>query len=115
MPNAKNIIKANETNGKVIVKLYGQEHDITKKVKDGKATITLYGQEYEVHVAGAKKPAKKIKVTGKKLKALHLRIFFCRLYEKTASSSDAVFCRRPYYIRKDFAKLLSPSVPRALL
>ncbi len=65
MPNAKNIIKANETNGKVIVKLYGQEHDITKKVKDGKATITLYGQEYEVHVAGAKKPAKKIKVTGK--------------------------------------------------
>lgn len=65
MPNAKNIIKANETNGKVIVKLYGQEHDITKKVKDGIANITLYGQEYEVHVAGAKKPAKKIKVTDK--------------------------------------------------
>lgn len=64
MPNAKNIIKANEVDGKVIIRLYGQEHDITKKVKDGVANVTLYGQEYEVRV-NAKKPAKKIKVAGR--------------------------------------------------
>lgn len=65
MPNAKKVIKANEIDGKVIIELYGQEHDITKKVKDGIANIKLYGQEYEVHVATKKKVAKKIKVTGK--------------------------------------------------
>ena len=73
MPNAKNIIKASENEeGKVVINLYGQEHDITSKVKDGKATIKLYGQEYEVQVAmkkpkttKAKQPAKKIKVSGK--------------------------------------------------
>lgn len=68
MPNAKNIIKAKENeDGKVIITLYGQEHDITKKIKDGKATVVLYGQEYEVLVA-SKKPKEapeKIKVTGK--------------------------------------------------
>lgn len=64
MPNAKNIIKATEIDGKVVVTLYGQEHDITKKVKDGVAHVKLYGQEYEVQVAGEKKP-KKIKVTDK--------------------------------------------------
>ncbi len=65
MPNAKKVIKANEIDDKVIIELYGQEHDITKKVKDGIANIKLYGQEYEVHVATKKKAAKKIKVTGK--------------------------------------------------
>ena len=61
-----NIIKAKEIDGRVVIKLYGQEHDITKKVKDGIANITLYGQEYEVHVTGEKKKvAKKIKVTDK--------------------------------------------------
>lgn len=66
MPNAKNIIKANEKDGKVVVKLFGQEYDITKKVKDGVANICLYGQEYEVQVTPEKKKAvKKIKVTGK--------------------------------------------------
>ena len=64
MPNAKNIIKANEKDNKVTVTLYGQEHDITKKVKNGVAHIKLYGQEYEVQVtAEKKKEAKKIKVT----------------------------------------------------
>ena len=66
MQSAKNIIKANEKDGKVVITLYGQEHDITSKVKDGKAEVTLYGQEYEVLVNNAKKkPAKKIKVSGK--------------------------------------------------
>ncbi|MBR3169476.1 hypothetical protein IKF23_03500 [Candidatus Saccharibacteria bacterium] len=66
MPSEKNIIKANEKDGKVVVKLFGQEYDITKKVKDGVAFIILYGQEYEVRVTPErKKPAKKIKVTGK--------------------------------------------------
>ena len=51
MPNAKNIIKANEKDNKVTVTLYGQEHDITKKVKNGVAHIKLYGQEYEVQVS----------------------------------------------------------------
>ena len=65
MPNAKNIIKVNEKDNKVTVTLYGQEHDITKKVKNGVAHIKLYGQEYEVQVtAEKKKEAKKIKVTG---------------------------------------------------
>ena len=65
MPNAKNIIKANEKDNKVTVTLYGQEHDITKKVKNGIAHIKLYGQEYEVQVTSEKKKeAKKIKVTG---------------------------------------------------
>lgn len=76
MPNAKNIIKASENEeGKVVIRLYGQEYDITSKVKDGTAKIKLYGQEYEVAVATkkpkvakkqpAKKPAKKIKVVQK--------------------------------------------------
>lgn len=66
MPNAKNIIKATEKDGKVVITLFGQQHDITKKVKDGIATVTLYGQEYEVHVAGEKKKvAKKIEVKDK--------------------------------------------------
>ena len=65
MPNAKNIIKAHEKDNKVTVTLYGQEHDITKKVKNGVAHIKLYGQEYEVQVvAEKKKETKKIKVTG---------------------------------------------------
>ena len=55
MPNAKNIIKANEKDNKVTVTLYGQEHDITKKVKNGVAHIKLYGQEYEVQVVAEKK------------------------------------------------------------
>ena len=64
MPNAKNIIKANEKDNTVTVTLYGQEHDITKKVKNGGAHIKLYGQEYEVQVvAEKKKETKKIKVT----------------------------------------------------
>lgn len=68
MPNAKNIIKAKENEeGKVIVRLYGQDIDVTSKIKDGKAEITLYGQEYEILAnTGAKKTApKKIKVAGK--------------------------------------------------
>ncbi len=64
MPNAKNIIKTTKSDGRVTVTLYGQEHDITKKVKDGVALVKLYGQEYEVHVTSEKKP-KKIKVTDK--------------------------------------------------
>ncbi len=67
MPNAKNIIKVSRNkDGKVIVKLYGQEHDITGAIKDGKAEVVLYGQKYEVTVSGevmkAKQPAKKKKV-----------------------------------------------------
>lgn len=68
MPNAKNIIKAKENEeGKVIVRLYGQDIDVTSKIKDGKAEITLYGQEYEILAnTGAKKATpKKIKVAGK--------------------------------------------------
>lgn len=70
MPSEKNIIKAKENEeGKVIVRLYGQDIDVTSKIKDGKAEITLYGQEYEILAnTGDKKKAsapKKIKVTGK--------------------------------------------------
>lgn len=67
MPNAKHTIKASENNeGKVIINLYGQLIDVTKKVKDGKATVKLFGNDYDIVVARAtKKPAKKIKVTGK--------------------------------------------------
>ena len=72
-------VKVNEKDGKVIITLYGQEHDITKKVKDGVANVTLYGQDYEVHVS-TKKPAtaKKIKVTDKS-KAQKPEIKFIKL------------------------------------
>lgn len=80
MPNAKNIIKTSKKDGKVVITLYGQEHDITKKVKDGVANVTLYGQDYEVHVAGEKKATapKKIKVTDKS-KASKPEIKFIKL------------------------------------
>ena len=68
MPNAKNIIKAKANEeGKVIIRLYGQDIDVTSKIKDGKAEITLYGQEYEIlaNIGTKKATPKKIKVTGK--------------------------------------------------
>ena len=70
MPNAKNIIKAKANEeGKVIIRLYGQDIDVTSKIKDGKAEVKLFGQEYEILAnTGDKKKSsapKKIKVTGK--------------------------------------------------
>ena len=68
MPNAKNIIKVNENeNGKVIIRLYGQEHDITSRIKDGKAEVRLYGQDYEVVVANKKPKAKQTAKKSKKI------------------------------------------------
>lgn len=60
------IIKANTNkDGKVIVKLYGAEIDVTDKVKDGVAKFRKFGADYEVQV----KPAKKIKVKAEEAKA----------------------------------------------
>ena len=59
MPNAKNIIKANEKDNKVTVTLYGQEHDITKKVKNGVAvkkikSSDIKSNKYKVEFLGTK-------------------------------------------------------------
>ena len=74
MKNENPIIKATRNNqGKVIIRLFNQDIDVTKKVKDGVAVCCLYGTTYRVIVAepkktvakSKKKPAKKIKVQGK--------------------------------------------------
>ena len=57
------IIKAKaDADGKIIVKLFGTEYDVTKKLKDGIATLSVYGNNYEIHAEQPKKPAKKIAV-----------------------------------------------------
>ncbi len=56
--------KANKE-GKVIVKLYGNDFDLTDKFKNGVAKLKAYGTEYEVQL----KEAKKIAVKASKSKA----------------------------------------------
>ena len=46
--------KANK-DGKVIVKLYGQDFDLTDKFKNGVATFKAFGPDYEVQLKEAKK------------------------------------------------------------
>ena len=78
MPNAKNIIKAKENEeGKVIVRLYGQDIDVTSKIKDGKAEIMLYGQEYEIlaNTGDKKKPSAPKKILARaKLRSRRLSL-----------------------------------------
>jgi len=50
--------KANK-DGKVIVKLYGQDFDLTDKFKNGVATFKAFGTDYEVQLKEAKKVAVK--------------------------------------------------------
>ncbi|MDO4979166.1 MAG: hypothetical protein Q4E47_03380 [Candidatus Saccharibacteria bacterium] len=55
--------KPNE-DGRVVVRLFGQDIDVTGKVKKGMATVTMYGTTYEIH---ALQP-KAVKSTTKKVK-----------------------------------------------
>ncbi len=63
--------KAN-SDGKVIVKLFGNEFDLTHKFKDGIARLTIYGTDYEIHC----KEAKKVIVKAKKSKGQKVDVGF---------------------------------------
>lgn len=60
--------KPNE-DGKVVIKLFKNDIDVTKFVKDGVALVSLYGKDYEVRVASEKKTikVKKAKDNGKQV------------------------------------------------
>ena len=67
------IIKAKaDKNGKVIVRLYGKDFDLTNKFKDGIARLTIYGTNYEVYC----KEAKKVVVKAKKSKEQKVDVGF---------------------------------------
>ncbi len=64
--------KAN-SDGKVIVKLFGMDYDLTDKFIDGVAKLTLYGTDFEVH---HKEALKKVVVKEKKCKAQKVDVGF---------------------------------------
>ena len=63
--------KANK-DGKVIVKLYGQDFDLTDKFKNGVATFKAFSTDYEVQL----KEAKKIAVKASKSKEQKVDVGF---------------------------------------
>lgn len=70
------IIKAKyNSEGKVIVRVFKDDYDVTKNIKDGIATLNVYGRSFEIHVAPTK-TAKKVKVKQAKVKAEKVDVGF---------------------------------------
>lgn len=55
-------IKPNE-DGKVIVRLYGQDFDLTDEVKNGEAQLHAFGKDYLISVKGKKTEQKEVAKT----------------------------------------------------
>lgn len=66
--------KAND-DGKVIVEIFKEKYDVTKKLKDGKAHLSLYGVDYEIHALPGKE-AKKIAVKKSKDNGAEVNVGF---------------------------------------
>lgn len=66
--------KAND-DGKVIVEIFKQKYDVTKKLEDGKAYLSLYGVDYEIHALPGKK-AKKIAIKKSKDNGAEVNVGF---------------------------------------
>lgn len=68
-----NIINAKpNADGKVVVKIFKQDYDVTKKLKDGVARLNIYGADYEIRV----KTPRKIAVKGKKDNGAEVNVGF---------------------------------------
>ncbi|MBR2766778.1 hypothetical protein IKD67_01700 [Candidatus Saccharibacteria bacterium] len=75
------IIKVKQNKGeRVIVKILGNDYDVTEKLVDGIATLNLYGAVYEIHVIQAK--PKKIEVKKAKQKAEEVKVGFIETPEE---------------------------------
>ena len=86
MQNAKHSVKVKRNeDGKVIVKLYGTEFDVTDETKNGSGHARFFGEDYDIEVLDEEvpmpksKPAKStgIKVTDKS-KTTKLRVKFVK-------------------------------------
>lgn len=43
-----------DNNGRVKVRIYKHEYDVTEKIKNGEASLNIYGKEYKVRVQDGK-------------------------------------------------------------
>ena len=51
MQNAKHSVKVKRNeDGKVIVKLYGTEFDVTEEIKNGSGHARFFGEDYDIEV-----------------------------------------------------------------
>ena len=41
-------------NGRVVVRIYRKDYDVTDKVRNGEAKLNIYGKEYKVRVQDGK-------------------------------------------------------------
>lgn len=68
--------------GKVIVRLFRDEYDVTDQLVNGIAFLEVYGKEFEVHAEVKKPAAKTVKVKQAKVKAEKVEVGFIESPDK---------------------------------